>query len=596
MSRTRRVVIIVIIALVALFLAIPTLVGLITDWWWYREIGFQVVFTRQLTAQVLLFVIGAAVTAGTLYLNLRIAQRGIVLNPIVLRVGPTSPQLDVARAVRRVSLPVVLVLALLAGLAATPLWDVTLLAMHRSAFGALDPVFSRDVGFYVFTLPALTATLAFLFAIGVITLILLLVVYTMRGDLIVRPRAVRVERSAGIHLAIVLAALLLVAAAQLWWVDSSNLLYSTTGPLTGASYTDLHATLPGIRLSALLAVLAAVAVLAGAFRGRLPRYTLYALGAYVVVAVIGRGVLPSLVEKFIVTPTELTRETPYLRAHIAATRAAWGLDSVEVRDLAGEGSLTLADLKANTPTLDNVRLWERAPLLQTFGQLQEIRTYYDFINVDDDRYWIDGEYRQVLLSARELNPASLPTRTFVNEHLTFTHGMGLTLGPVNEVTPEGLPVLFVKDIPPAAAGSLKVERPQIYYGEMTGDYVFAGTRQREFDYPAADQDVYTPYAGTGGVPVGSLWHRLVFAAYFGSSNIFFSLDIESGSRILYHREIAERARRTLPFLTFDHDPYLVIASNGQLKWILDGYTTTSRYPYSRPSRTAPTTCATASRS
>jgi len=579
-TRTRRTIVVAIVALAVLALALPGLVGALTDWWWFRELGFQVVFTRQLATAGTLFVVAFGVTALLLDLNLRIAQRGIVLNPIVLRVGPTSPQLDVSRTVRRVSLPVVLVLALLAGFAASPLWDVALLATHGTAFGVADPVFGRDVAFYVFRLPAVTAVLSFVNAIVFVTLLLVLFVYLLRGDLIVRGRNVRVQPEAGLHLGILIAVLFLVTAVRLWVVDSANLLYSTTGPLTGASYTDLHATLPAIRLSAIVAVLAAAGVVTGAIRNRLPRATLYAVGGYVVVALVGRGVVPPLMEKFVVTPTELTREMPYLRAHIAATRAAWGLDSVEVRDLAGEGTLTLADLRANTRTLDNVRLWERGPLLRTFGQLQEIRTYYDFINVDDDRYGIDGEERQVLLSARELNPASLPTRTFINEHLTFTHGMGLTLSPVNEVTPEGLPVLFVKDLPPATAGSLKVTRPQIYYGEMGADYVVTGTRQREFDYPAEDHDVYTPYGGSGGVPIGTLWRKLVFAAYFGSSNILFSADIVPGSRILYHRTIAERAQKALPFLTFDHDPYLVIASNGDLKWILDAYTTSDRYPYS----------------
>ena len=201
-------------------------------------------------------------------------------------------------------------------------------------------------------------------------------------------------------------------------------------------------------------------------------------GAIWASAVVARWLFPLVMQSLIVAPTELTRETPYLRDHIVATRQAWGLDSVELRELNGEAALTLADIRANAPTIENVRLWDRAPLLMTFGQLQEIRTYYDFVSVDDDRYWIDGKYRQVLLSPRELNPAALPTRTFINEHLTFTHGMGLTLGPVNQVTTEGLPVLFVKDLPPVSSGSLTVTRPQIYYGELARDYVFV-------EYPPA---------------------------------------------------------------------------------------------------------------
>ncbi|HXY18437.1 MAG TPA: UPF0182 family protein, partial [Gemmatimonadales bacterium] len=403
----------------------------------------------------------------------------------------------------------------------------------------------------------------------------------LRGAFAVRGRGVRVERRAGIHLAAVLAALFLVAAAQLWLVDASNLLYSTTGPLVGASYTDLHATLPALRLSAVAAVAAAALVLVGALRERPFRFALVAIGGYAAVALLGRGLVPMVIQKFVVAPTELTRETPYLRSHIAATRAAWALDAVEVRDLGSETPLTLATLRANGPTIENVRLWERDPLLQTFGQLQEIRTYYDFVSVDDDRYWIDGRYRQILLSPRELNPASLPTRTFINEHLTFTHGMGLTLGPVNQATAEGLPVLFVKDLPPVSSVSLAVTRPQIYFGELDDDFAFVGTHQREFDYPSGDEDVYAPYQGSGGVRVGNVWRRLLLAIRFGSSNVFFSQDITGDSRALYNREILGRAQKALPFLSFDPDPYLVITPAGRLEWILDGYTSTDRYPYAQ---------------
>ena len=581
MNRLRRYILFGTIVLVVLLLSVPSSIRVLTDWWWFKEIGYQIVFTRQLVTRGDLFLGVFAVTALLLHLNLRMAQRGIVINPIVVRVGPSTPQLDVSRAVRRLSPWVVLVFAFLAGASANSLWDVTLLATHRTTFGVADPVFARDVGFYVFTLPALSAVLTFLSGIAIVTLILLLFVYTLRGDVIVRPRAVRLERTAGVHLAAVLAFLFLVSAVQLWIVDSANLLYSTTGPLVGASYTDLHATLPALRVSAVAAVAAAALVMAGAFAGRLPRYALFAVGGYAVVALLGRGALPVVMQKFVVAPTELTRETPYLRSHIAATRAAWGLDSVEVRTLVAEAPLTLADLRANAPTVDNVRLLERDPLLQTFGQLQEIRTYYDFVSVDDDRYWIDGKYRQVLLSPRELNPASLPTRTFINEHLTFTHGMGLTLAPVNEVTAEGLPVLFVKDLPPASSVSVKVTRPQIYYGELDDDYVFVGTRQREFDYPSGEQDIYSAYRGSGGVRVGGLWRRLMFAARFGTTNVLFSQDITGDSRVLYYREIMGRAAKALPFLTFDPDPYLVVATDGRLVWIIDAYTSTDGYPYAQ---------------
>jgi uncharacterized protein len=575
------------LAILAFLAAIlfPALIGLLTDWWWFREIGYQVVFTRPLLTSVLLFFGAGGLTFAVLYGNLRLAQRGLVPYPVVLRFSQNQPRLELTGPLRRLTLPVSLVVALLAGLGATSAWDVVLQLIYATPFGIRDPVFSRDIGFYVFTIPAVAAGLGFISTLALVSLVLVVPVYVLRGDILVGPgrgRAprLRIEPTAGMHLAGLLAAVFLLIAIRLWFVDTADLLYSTTGPLVGASYTDLHATLPALRVSAAVSALAALAALYGSFRRELGRYALLAIGGYLAVAIIGRGLVPSFVQKFLVSPTELTRETPYLRSHILATRQAWGLDSVETRELTGETNLGMADIRANGATIDNVRLWDRDPLLQTFGQLQEIRTYYDFVSVDDDRYWIDGKYRQVLLSPRELNARSLPTRTFINEHLTFTHGMGLTLSPVNQVTAEGLPVLFIKDLPPVSTTSLKVTRPQLYYGELADDYVFVDTRQREFDHPSGEKNVYAAYTGKGGVPVGSLLRRAVFAAQFGSSKILFSGDITDSTRVLYNRDVMARARKALPFISFDRDPYLVLANDGTLKWILDGYTGTGRYPYS----------------
>jgi len=578
----RRVALILgIAALAALGVFFPGLVVLLTDWWWFREIGYQIVFTQVLTTRLLLFFGAGGLTFVLLYLNLRIAQRGLVANPILLQLAQSAPRLNLTVALRRLSLPLALGLGFLAGIGATAAWELVLQAIYGTQFGIADPVFSRDIGFYVFRLPALSAALGFLFSFTALSLVLVVPVYWVRGDLVPGPRRLRFEPSAGVHIAILLAVLLLLTAVRLWMVDIPSLLYSTTGPLIGASYTDLHARLPALRVTAILAGLAAVAVLVGALQGRLAAYGLWAIGGYLGLAFVGRSLFPLAMQSFIVAPTELTRETPYLRNHIVATRQAWGLDSVDVRELRGSAGLTLASIRSNAPTIENVRLWDRDPLLMTFGQLQEIRTYYDFISVDDDRYWIDGRYRQVLLSPRELNAASLPTRTFINEHLTFTHGMGLTLGPVNQVTPEGLPVLFVKDLPPVSTVSLRISRPQLYYGELANDYVFVGTRQREFDHPAGEANVYAAYGGRGGVPVGSLLRRLLLAVRFGSSKILFSQDITNDSRVLYYRDIMDRARTALPFLRFDRDPYLVLADDGSLQWILDAYTTSDDYPYAQ---------------
>jgi uncharacterized membrane protein (UPF0182 family) len=578
--RRSRAPLVVLAVLALLFVFFPAISRLLADWWWFQEVGFQAVFLRPIAYRALLFLVAGGLGFLVLYVNLRAAQRGLVPNPVVLALGPGLPSFNLNAALRRLTLPASLVLGFFFGVAASARWDVVLSALNRSSFGVADPVFSRDLGYYVFTLPAVSGALGFLAGLATIGFVLVLPIYWLRGDLILRGRRLRAEPSAGLHLAILLAAMFLLAAARLIWVDSAHLLFSTTGPLLGASYTDLHARLPAYRVSAGLAVGAAVLVLAGGIRRDLGRFALWAIGGYFAAALLGRGIFPLAMQKLVVAPTELTRERPYLRNHILATRRAWGLDSVEERELAGEAGLTLADIRANTSTIENVRLWDRDPLLQTFQQLQEIRTYYDFVNVDDDRYWIDGRYRQVLLAPRELNSGSLPARTFVNEHLTFTHGMGLTLSPVNQVTPEGLPVLFIKDLPPVSTVSLTITRPQIYYGERVNDFVVTATRQPEFDHPAGETNVYATYQGTGGIPVGGLFRRLVLAVRFGSANVLLSQDITRTSRILYYRDIRARAEKALPFLQFDRDPYLVIRADGTLVWLLDAYTRTDRYPYS----------------
>ena len=247
--------------------------------------------------------------------------------------------------------------------------------------------------------------------------------------------------------------------------------------------------------------------------------------------------------------------------------------------MSGDATLTRADLDRNADTIDNVPLWDHQPLLDTFSQIQEIRTYYDFVSVDNDRYTINGRYRQIMLSARELNSESLPNRTWINEQLTFTHGYGLTLGPVNEVTPEGLPILFIKNLPPESTVDLKVTEPSIYFGELSNDHVFVKTNTKEFHYPSGDDNVFAEYKGSGGVSVGSFWRKLLFAIRFGSGKALLSDDLRTDSRVIYYRRISERVRKIAPFLTYDQDPYMAIA-DGRLYWIQDAYTTSNRYPYS----------------
>ncbi len=561
---------------------LPWLATFATDWLWYQEIHFESVFLRSLIARATLFVVGGLVAFAFLYSNIQWARRGSSGFPALFVDRGGGLRVDISRFVPRLLLAAALFIAFVFALIASAQWMPVLMALHAVPVGQADPLFGRDIGFYLFRLPAISAGLTALAGLTVLSLVAAVALYGMRGAIVLPPRRVAVEPRAARHLGALLALLFLVFGAQLWMVDSAALLYSTTGPLVGASYADVHVLLAGIRLSTAAALLAAVLVLYGVARQKLPWFAFLAVVMYAAVGIVFRGLAPVAEQKFVIAPNELARERPYIQQHIAATRRAWRLDSVATRDLEGDVQLTMADIRADAPTIDNVRLWERDLLKQTLGQLQEIRTYYDFVSVNDDRYMIDGKYRQVHLSARELNTASLPTRNFINDRLTFTHGMGITMAPVNQVTSEGLPVLFIKDLPPVSTVSLTVTRPQIYYGELTNSYVFVGTGQKEFDYPAGDKNVYTNYTGRGGVPIGSFLRRALYAWQFGSTDIVLSSYLSHDARIMYRRNIAERAQAALPFLKFDAEPYLVVTDSGTLKWILDAYTSSENWPYSEP--------------
>jgi uncharacterized membrane protein (UPF0182 family) len=568
----------VLLAVVILLLIVfPALMRMAADLFWFQEIGYQRVFATEIITKVVLFVIVAAVTYVLLAANLRVARRGESAGVFSGQMPESIMQL--VERLPRLTTPVALVVAGIAGLSASAAWMTVLQFLRGAPFGVTDPVFQRDIGFYTFMVPAWGMLLGFLSTLTVLAALLSGFVYVVRGD--IRPPNPRLSLSprAARHLGVLVMVFLVLAAARIWVVQIPELVYSGTGPFTGASYSDLNARRPGLHLAAIVALLGAAWIGFSIVRRKVLPAVPIALIAYFAIGFLGSTAYPAIIQRLVVAPTELTRERPYLANHIAATRIAWGIDSVVTRDLPGDVALSLADIRANGPTIENVRLWDREPLLQTFGQLQEIRTYYDFVNVDDDRYVIDGRYRQVLLSARELNTASIPTHSFIADHLSYTHGMGVTLAPVNQVTTEGLPVLFVKDLPPVTAvASLRITRPQIYFGELTNDYVIVGTKQPEYDHPSADSMAFTVYQGRAGVPL-TFGRRAVLAWHFGSMRLLLSGDINAQSRILYNRNVERRAARALPFLRLDADPYLVLNDAGELVWIIDAYTATSRYPY-----------------
>lgn len=570
-----------------LLLAVPAVAERLTDWLWFREVGFERVFLLKLGAQWALGLLGGVLAFALIYGNARFALRGIERSAesvVVLAAGGIAMRERFLVKVAQVAaLPGSLLLSfvLAAGIGAQ--WRTLVQYFYATPFGSVDPIFGKDIAHYVFTLPALQVGMDFTWGIIFISLLVVSVpIYVVRGDVSWVRGRLTIEPSAELHLALLAALWLVVSALRMWWIGIPSLLSGTHGPLQGASWTDLHVRMPGMRALAIGLIAAGAVLLWRARRGDLARAVFIVVIANVALTAVVTVVIPTIVQRLVVQPNELARETPQIVHHIAATRQAWGLDSVERRELQADEQLTAQDIARNRATIDNVRLWDREPLLQTFGQIQSIRTYYDFVNVDDDRYLVNGQMRHVLLSARELDPSSLPTRTFVNEHLTFTHGMGLTLGPSNEVTPEGLPVLWLKDLPPATSIPLDISRPQIYFGELKRTWVLAPSRQREFDFPSAEGDAaeYSTYEGRAGVPINTFWRRLAFAVRFGSINILLSGDLDDRTKVIFHQQVKERAELALPFLTFDGDPYLVVSDTGHLKWILDGYTATSRYPYS----------------
>jgi uncharacterized membrane protein (UPF0182 family) len=308
-----------------------------------------------------------------------------------------------------------------------------------------------------------------------------------------------------------------------------------------------------------------------------------ALGGYFIAQMILSSAWPGVVQEYSVKPNELGMESPYLERNIASTRAAFALERIEVKPFDASTDLTMEDLEANPQTIENIRVWDDRPLLTTLRQMQEIRLYYDFADVDVDRYMINGESRQVMLSARELNYGNVPAnaKSWFNEHMQYTHGYGLTMSPVNVVTPEGLPDLFIQDIPPASKVGIEVTQPEIYYGELTDRFVLVGTKAKEFDFPNGDENAYTTYSGDGGVPVGTTLRQALFSLYYQSFDILLSNYITPESKIMFRRQVKERVSTLAPFLHLDRDPYLVVV-DGRMKWMMDAYTTTDRYPYSEP--------------
>ena len=562
-----------------LFMVLAPAVDLLTEWFWFQQVDYTGVFVRTVTTKASLggFVFLVALVA--LAANFRLALRHVT-QPYLLFPGggDIQPVVLNQRQFLMLGTGIAAVVALFLGIFASSEWLTWLQYRNAVPFGQTDPLLSRDVGFYVFTLPFLDLTRNLALAVVVLSLIGSAAAYVVSGTLALDPgRGLVVGTAARRHLGLIIAGLFVLLA---WgaYLDVPRLLTTPAGITipNGANYVDVLLRAPALRVLLVVAVIGVFLSAVTAFTTRnIP--IIVAAGLYVLV-MVGGNVGAFALQRLVVTPDEQLREAPYIVHNIAATRQAFGLEFLEERELSGDAILTRADIENNTDTINNIRLWDHEPLLETFGQIQEIRTYYDFASVDNDRYFIDGEYRQIMLSGRELNSNSLPNRSWINERLQYTHGFGVALGPVNQVTAEGLPVLFIQDLPPTSSVDLTVDQPSIYFGELSNDYVIVNTNTDEFHYPEGDDNVSTRYDGAGGVALSSMFRRLLFAIQFRAYEILVSTQLGADSRLLYHRNIVDRVQNIAPFLQYDPDPYLVI-SDGRMVWIQDAYTSSDRYPY-----------------
>lgn len=576
----RRLILIVLLLILVVIPFFQSGVNLLTDWWWYQAIGYTIVFKQKWATSLRLGGVFGFVGFLFIYVNVWIARRretdSFEHDSLIWK---NFPYYDLLKTVvTRFLLVVAVVLGIFFGSWAASQWDTYLQYTQATSFASVDPLFHREIGFYVFRMPFYQFIQSFAMGLLVSTFVIVALIHLVQGGISVRRTGIVVEQRMRAHL-LSLAALFCVLLAVGYQFDAWKLLYSPRGVVYGASYSDVHADLPLLRFltgaSLVTAVLALLQIVRSGYRWLLSGV------AAIVLGVVAQGVYPELVQKFEVAPNELNKERPFIEAVIQNTRQAYDIEHVDEREFPADQSLTADDLKRNRLTIKNIRLWDHKPLLETYAQLQEIRTYYDFVDVDNDRYTINGEYRQVMLSPRELSSENLPSKNWINEHLTYTHGYGLCLGPVNMISSEGQPLFFLRDIPPVSSTNISVTRPEIYYGELSNNYCFVRTKSREFDYPLREENKYTSYEGSGGVPLGSFVKKLLFAIRFGEIKFLLADDVTPETRLMFYRRVVERVQKLLPMAMVDRDPYLVI-DQGRLFWMVDAYTTTGLYPYSEP--------------
>lgn len=581
--RIRVWMVVVVAVLVVLFLSARSLAGFYTDYLWFDSVGFGATWRGLLWARFAPAAVFAAVFFVLMFASLTIADR---LAPSTRSLGPEDEmlaryQVTVAPYSGRIRVVVALLFALLAGASVSGEWQKWILFTHAQDFGIKDPQFHLDVGFFVFRLPFLTFMFDWLFAGLLVILVVTAAAHYLNGGIRLQSPFQRVTPQVKAHLSVILALMALVKTAQ-YWLARYELDFSTRGVVEGASKTDVAAQLPAYNLLMIISVVAA-----GLFVWNIWRrgwvLPVIAVGLWGFVSLVVGTIVPAVYQQFFVNPNELTKEKPYISRNIHATRDAFNLDKVAVKNFDYKTDLTLNDLEADSQTIGNARLWDRDVIARNFQIFQSLQTYYRFLDADTDRYIVDGKLQQVQIAARELNRADLPSQSWVNRHVVYTHGYGAVVSPANNANVDGQPNYLLSDIP--GKGAVPLDVPEVYFGEGLDGYTLVDAKLREFNYPRQGVDATTRFRGDGGVGMSSWLRRAAFALRFNDFNLLISSQVQSKTRIVYQRDIMERVKAAAPFLTFDTDPYPVIhkGADGKTRmvWVLDGFTTSANYPYSQ---------------
>ena len=556
------------------------------DWLWFKNMKFSSVFDTMIFSQAISFTLFLIIFILFSTFHVRLAyQRGSKS-----RSNQFLPEEDP----RRLIMPlyhgkavvwfwtvILLFFGIVMATSASGHWNDFLQFIHPSSFNLKEPIFGKDAGFYIFKLPTYSFVIGWYLFMVALTFLIVVFSYYLDNAFNLNGNRFHISKSAKNHL-INLSGFFALGVSALYFIKRFDLLYSSNGVAYGPSYMDIHALIPAYWTLFVLSIVVTILLFVFPLLKNW-KILLYAVGAWVLMLVGFVWIYPGIIQQYVVKPNELAKETPYILNNIKFTRAAYGLNKVKVKDFPVNQHLTYKDIQENHHTISNIRLWDRRPLIQTYKQLQEIRLYYDFKSVQVERYHFK-KYTEIAVAARELPVSQIPDRaqTWVNNHLIYTHGYGIVMSPVNKITPNGMPDLIVRDIPPTSTVPLNLKQMAIYYGEETNQYVVVNTTTKEFDYPKGNENVYTSYAGKGGVRISNLFRRLLYAWKFSDLKILLTGYITNQSRIMFYRNIMQRDHVLAPFLSYDSEPYLVVGKDGRLYWIHDAYTATNMFPYSEP--------------